>query len=178
MRTSFIATILFFFIFIATAPVIAANVVLLDINIAGLENLDLGTFDLDVAFDDGVYEFHDYFLTDALGSISFGDAEDWSYGLDDDTGSVNIAVLSYLTDLTYQPSEFTLTTLVFSRNDDVTLLDNVSSEFGVTVNALVDAFGDAIPFTVSGTEISAIPVPAAVLLLGSGLIGLVAIRRR
>lgn len=162
---------------VCTAPAMAANVVLLDVDITGLAGFDVGAFDLDVSFDPEVYEFHHYDLTDALGSISLGDADDWSYGHYAD-GYVNIAALSYLIDLGYQPSEFTLATLVFSKDDAITALNTFSSDFDLIINDLSDANGDPIPFSVNGTRINAIPLPAAAWLLGSGLICFIGIRGR
>lgn len=166
-----------FCIVVAASPAMTGNVIVLDIDITGLESFDLGAFDLDVDYDENSYEFHDYFLTDALGSISFGDAEDWSFGNNDTAGTVNLSILSYLDDLGYQPSAFTLATLVFSGDDAPVALNDMPAEFNLSINELSDSFGDAIPFTISGTEINAVPAPAAAWLLGSGLIGLVGIRR-
>lgn len=177
MRLFLVAMALCTIIFTGTTPAMAVNTILLDIKISGLESLDLGAIDLDVGFDDSAYEFQRYFSTDALGSISLGDAMDASYGLYD-PDSVNLYIYSMLSDLSNQPSEFTLATLVFSSLDVTTALDSISPGFSLTINELGDASGNPIPFTVSGTQISAIPVPAAAWLLGSGLIGLVGIRRR
>ena len=43
---------------------------------------------------------------------------------------------------------------------------------------LSDALGDALPVTTVGNSITVVPVPAAVWLFGSGLLGLVGIARR
>ena len=177
MRPFLVAMALCTLISVGSTTALAVNTILLDINISGLDNFDLGAFDLDVNFDDSAYEFQRYFPTDALGSITLGDAIDDSYGLYV-SDSVNLYMTSILTDLSNQPSEFTLATLIFNNNDTVMLFNDLSSEFSLTINALGDASGNPIPLTVSGTQISAIPVPAAAWLLGSGLIVLVGFRRR
>ena len=138
-----------------------------DITISGLENFDLAAFDLNLNYDDGTMIFMDYTLTEELGSFDLLDAEDWSFG-DDGFGTVNLAVVSYLFDFSSQSDSFTLATVNFDFDGDVYLSDIVLS----------DEFGDAIPFTVNGTDISAVPVPGAIWLLGSAFAGIIGIRRR
>lgn len=178
MKRLWIALALFSFTLIGALPVVAGSVYLLEVNINGLENQNLGSFDLDVNFDADVWEFHDYFLTDALGSISFLDAMDDSGG-QYDLDSVNLNITSTLTDLSSQPSDFILATLVFSSiSETMALLTDISSGFSLSIYQLGDAAGNLLPFTISGTDINAVPIPAAAWFLGSGLIGLIAIRRR
>ena len=169
-----------FLLAVSAAPAMAEKLII-DVNISGLAMFDVGAFEMDVNYDDSSITFDRYFLTDALGSISLGDAEDWSLG--DSLGSVNLSVFSYIADFNAeplpQPNAFTLATIIFDTN--LTLLAaNSNDSYGIWLDNinLSDGNGDAIPFNVTGTEISAIPIPAAAWLLGSGIIGLAAIRRR
>lgn len=153
----------------------AATVVMcdydVDVTISGLGGFDLAAFDLNVNYDDELLDFGSYTLSEELGSFDEGDAEDWSLG-DDGSGTVNLAVVSYLIDFSTQPDDFTLATLTFSGNS--TGLDGI----GLSDIILSDDFGDPIPFTVRSTDINAVPIPGAVWLLGSALVGIVGLRRR
>ena len=169
---------LFCTLLVVVSPATAQKVII-DVDISGLESVDLASFDIDVTYDDSLVAFDRYFLTDALGSISLMDAEDWSFG-DDTFGTVNISVLSFLEaeELEDQPDAFILTTLVFDTIEACPTTD----DFGIELSYidLGDAYGDLVSFNVpmGSTSINAVPVPAAAWLLGSGLLGLVGIRRR
>lgn len=152
---------------------IVGDTVNVDINISGLENVDLATFDLDVTYDEFVLSFNSYTLYDGLGIIS-DDAEDWSNG-DDGFGTVNLAEVSYLLDLSGQSDSFTLATIIF----DGLAVGNSALEFACV--DLGDGLGDAIDVDSLGTagvDVNPVPVPAAVWMLGSGLVGLMGIRRK
>ena len=166
------------------------DTVTLDLVIDGLGDFapdSLGAFDIDIAYDTSVLTFIDYTLGPGLGAL-LTEALDFSLG--DSGGTVNIAELSllenddvssyfcippYLDEI--QPGSFTLASLDFT----VDVLDPGASTIVAidTVNALGDGFGHAL--TVESTTdavISAIPVPAAIWLFGSGLIGFIALARR
>jgi len=152
----------------SAAPAAAYEI---DVTVSGLGGFDLGAFDLNVNYDDELLTFGSYTLSEELGSFGEGDAEDWSLG-DIGSGTVNLAVLSYLFDFSTQPDAFTLATLTFSGDE--------AGLAGISLSDIIlsDDLGDPIPFTVSGTDISAVPIPGAVWLLGSALVGIVGLRRR
>lgn len=175
LKRSFVTVILFSAILFTGATAMAYNV---DIDIFGLDRFNLAAFDLNVNYDDNLLTFDSYTLTNELGSFTvptdYPEAEDWSLG-DDGSGSVNLAVLSSLSDFNDQPDAFTLATLVFSGEE--------RAIGGISLSHIVlsDDFGNTIPFTTSGTQINAgrpdpIPIPGAIWLLGSGL-GVAGIRR-
>ncbi|MBL0715890.1 MAG: hypothetical protein JJV98_19560 [Desulfosarcina sp.] len=163
-------------LFTAAPAVAAPRPFEVDVTISGLGGFDLGAFDLNVNYDDALLAVDSYTLTGELGSFAgpdpaYPDAADWSLG-DDSSGIVNLAVISYLEDFSTQPDAFTLATLTFT-GDSTGLADISLSDI-----ILSDDFGDPISFTVSGTDINAVPIPGAALLLGSGLVGIVGLRRR
>jgi hypothetical protein len=165
-------------IFIGIIPTTAAAVQTYDIEItiSGLAGLDLAGFDLDVNYDDTLLTFDDYTLTEALGSFtgsdpSYPDAEDWSLG-DDTPGTVNLSVVSYLMDFSDQLDAFVLATISFSG--DASALTDIS----LSDILLSDPEGNAIAYRVDGTNISAVPVPGAIWLMGSALLGVAGLRRR
>jgi hypothetical protein len=155
-----------------TSTITVGDPVSVDINISGLESVDLAGFDLDVTYDDSVLSYTDYTLYDGLGDISSGEADDWSNG-DDGSGTVNLAELSYLSDLSGQSDFFTLATITF----DGLAVGNSALEFAYV--DLGDGLGDPIQNVSLGTaDVNVVPVPAAVWMLGSGLVGLMGIRRK
>ena len=144
----------------------------IDIIVTGLENEDLATFDFDVDYNNLVLSFSGYTLYDGLGVIP-ADADDWSLG-DNGFGSINLAEISYLTDLSNQPDAFILATI------SLTGLAGGSSALNFTFVDLGDAFGDLIDVSSLGSaavEVNAVTIPAAAWLLGSGLLGMFGIRR-
>lgn len=157
-----------------TATMTVGNTVNVDINISGLESVDLGSFDLDVTYDEFVLSFNSYTLYDGLGVIP-DEADDWSLG-DDGSGTINLAEVSYLSDLSGQlDSFFTLATITF----DGLAVGNSALEF--TYVDLGDEWGDPVAVDFLGTagvDVNPVPVPATVWMLGSGLVGLMRIRRK
>ena len=154
----------------------------LDLVISGLGNLapdSLGDFDIDITFESVALTFTSYGLGTSLGDIGLGEAFDFSLG-DLGGGTVNLAEVSLLLSDeldALQADSFTLATLDFQvdvlAQGSETLVD-IS-----TVWALGDGFGD--PLAVDATNsavISAVPIPAAVWLFGSGLLGMIEIARR
>lgn len=139
----------------------------------------LGTFDLNIGYNPlllsftGV-SFGDPVLGDQLDLFSLGSLTSW----DNTTpGTVNVFELSFdsATDLnTLQAANFTLATLTFSA------LSGGISPLSISINALGDANGDPLTVTMANgsVTVTAVPVPAAVWLFGSGLLGLIGIVRR
>ena len=133
----------------------------------------LGTFDLDVLFNP---------LLLAFNSVVFGNQLDL-FGLGSNTsvtpGAGNMNLFELSLDLpgdleNQQAGSFTLASLTFN-----TLAVGVSP-LSLSVNALGDATGNSLVADVSGGSITttAIPEPSTLLLLGSGLIGLVVFKRK
>ncbi|MGD9576767.1 MAG: PEP-CTERM sorting domain-containing protein [Syntrophorhabdus sp.] len=150
-----------------------------DVNvvISGLRANDaVGGFDFNVVFDDSVLAFDSYSLTDNLGSIPAYDADDWSLG-DLGGGTVNIAELSWLSDLSFQDDSFVLATLSFTGigvGTSSLLFDNIiiSDAQGSDI-CTVPSFG-----IVKVNPVDPVPEPATMVLLGAGIVGLVGSRIR
>jgi hypothetical protein len=174
----------------ASQTATAGDTVTLDLVIDGLGDFapdSLGAFDVDIAYDTTVLTFVGYTLGPFLGDVP-SEALDFSLGdvsgivnitelslLENDAGSCVFCLPPYLDDI--QPGSFTLASLDFS----VDVLDPGASTIVAidTVNALSDAFGTAL--TVDSTDyavINAVPIPAAVWLFGTGIIGLIGFARK
>lgn len=168
MKKAAMAALLLIGVICASTPATATTI---DITVSNLGNHNLAAFDLDVSYDADLLTFDSYTLTEELGSFDLFDAEDWSIG-DDGFGTVNLSVLSWLFDFSGQNNDFVLATLSFDGDE--------SAMAGINLSYidLSDEFGDAIPYAVNGTDISVVPEPSAVLLLGAGLLGLAGLRRR
>jgi hypothetical protein len=175
VKKAVMATLLIVGAVFATVPAMADSYSV-DITISNLGDFNLAAFDLDVTYDSSLLTFEDYTLTEELGSFTgpdpdFPDAEDWSWG-DDGLGTVNLAVFSYLDDLSSQPDTFSLATLNFSGDESA--LDAISLSY----LDLSDDFGDPIPVSVNGTNINVVPIPGAIWMALSGILGIIGVRRR
>ena len=142
-----------------------------DIMISGLEkSTDIGGFDFNINYDDLVLVYNSYILGNGLGVIP-DDAEDCRWG-DLGGGIINIAELSYLDDLSFQPDGFTLATITFTGN--------VAGTSALTFSDvdLGDDWGDPVGFLQNDGSIQVVPVPASLYLLGSGMLFLINRRKK
>ena len=145
----------------------------------------LGTFDVNVSFNDGLLGLSNVSFGTLLGDVSLGEATttvDTSVAgvvqlfelslLEADSTTCVFCIPPFLVDL--QPSSFTLATLTFAA------LGAGSSPLSISVNALGDAFGNSLSTDVqngnvtiqqNGVEVSE---PSAIVLIAIGLAGLFA----
>jgi hypothetical protein len=151
------------------------NSVNVQIGVSGLGgNLapSLGAYDLDLSFDPSHLaftgaEFGDALLGNQLDLFNFGGNLS---GADlTDPGTVNFYEVSFdsVTDLNdLQVNSFTLATLSFD------VLDFGTSDLTLSVNAFGDAEGNDLPVTTLSTSVTTVPLPSAIFLMASGLMGL------
>ena len=146
-----------------------------EITIAGLENYDLAAFDIYVYYDSTLLTVEGYTLATDLGALDDADASDWSSG-DDGVGTLNLMLFSYLTDFSSQDDSFVLATITFSGTD----ADSAINAITISYADLSDENGDAIAYTIDGTNItaSAVPEPATISLMAFGLMGLIGLIRK
>jgi hypothetical protein len=156
-----------------TDPVVEVDeTVDLELWVSGLEDADLSAFDIDFAYNDSVLRFDNYALGSELGSLALEEAVDLSGGALAG-GVINLREFSYLWDLSFQPDSFVLATLTFSlmypQTTELTFLDGV----------LADELGQPlVTVTQDNMIMTAVPIPGAIWLFGTGLIGLAVLRRK
>ncbi|WP_018413268.1 cohesin domain-containing protein [Methyloversatilis thermotolerans] len=143
-----------------------------DLVVSGLDgSLAIGTYDLDLGFDPSVVRLFGVSFGNGLDVLELGSLFTVSSS---GFGSLNLYELSFDTpdDLALlQPDSFTLVTLSFKA-----LAQGVSG-LSLGVNALGDAFGDALLPAVLPSSVTVVPEPHAYALLLAGL-GLVGLARR
>ena len=158
--------------FTPNASVISTgDMVDVDIMISGLEkSTDIGTFDFNINYDNSILVYNAYILGDGLGVIP-DDAEDWSQGNSGD-GTINIAELSDLDDLSFQPDKFTLATITFTGNSIGTSVLTFSDVvFG-------DEWGDSVDFLQNEVSLQVVPIPATLYMFSSGILFLASRRKK
>lgn len=135
-----------------------------DIDISGLETLDLGGFDFDLEFDPAVIEYQSYIIGPGLLDpidLSFGNGAD---------GILSLSAVSGALDLSTQPDAFTLATVSFDA------IQSGTSPLTITNLDLSDELGGALTASVGNGSI-AVPAPGTLLLVPFGL-GILLMRRR
>ena len=155
-----------------------------DIKVSGLGDgaaPSLGAYDFDLTFNSSLFSFN---------SITFGDPvlgnqldlDPLGIGFGSLTGDslfgnvLNLFEISFdsTTELdTLQAPEFILASVVF----DVNQMTGVGV-FSLLVNDLSDSFGGLLDSTTIAATVQVVPVPAAVWLFGTGLIGLIGFGKR
>ena len=154
-----------------------------DLRISGLGADILTGFDLEVSFDDSILSFQSFTVgPGATGLDPFGlDFGLNSYGIDLGFGTAAVGDLSFESDATLQAIQsdsFVLGTLNFDTLSTGTsaltfsyaLLAGELDPSGLFVTELQAAVQDG--------SVSVVPVPAAIWLFGTGLIGLVGFSKR
>lgn len=159
----------------SSQSVSAGSSVTVDINIAGLGGgTALGTFDIDLGFDPAVLSYASTSFGNQLDLFGLGDLQSATLG----AGKVNLFELSLesIADLnSLQASAFKLATVTFTA-----IGAGTDSALSLTANALGDAEGASISAPLTGVTVtvtSAVPEPAAYVLMVAGLAGLAAMRR-
>lgn len=146
------------------------------VHVSQLAAEELTFFDLDVSYDDSLLSFQGYDLGAGLGS----EASDESWG-NYMGGVVNVAQQAADgEDLSGQADDFVLATLNFSALSagssslyftfaELTSQQSTSSGDLISFDA---QGGEGLQLLASADEVSSVPLPGAVWLLGSGLCGL------
>ena len=127
-------------------------------------------------------QFEDYALGTGLGDVSWGDALDLSLG-HLGFGTIDIAEVSFLgvTELNNnQPDYFVLTTLTFScLGSGTSFIEIDSTDPFLTLG---DAYGNPLAFDLGGpvqiNQTAPVPEPSTILLVGTGLLGIMGFGRK
>lgn len=145
--------------------------VVLDLNISGLTGAgpdSLGAFTLDISYDDTILAFESAFFGSYLGDASLFEAG--TYFDASIPGLLYLEEVSWLYDWELdmlQPDSFTLATLTF------TAICLGSSEMEMKNVVLSDAYGFVLPdSTLDNANVTVVPEPATIILLGASLAGL------
>jgi len=135
---------------------------------------DLAGYFADIVYDPEELRFESMTLSDAIGEIGV-DALDLSLPpeISGDVGLVNASAESFLTDFSGQADELVLASVMFTA----TALGDTTLDFG-DFPALDDPSLAPLTFDTSAATVSAVPVPAAVWLMGSALAAMAGLRRR
>ena len=165
----------------ATQDVGLGSIVDVALRISGLGNAtapSLSMFDIDVSFDSARLSFSsatfgDPVLGDQLDIFDLGGNSTWA-GLTGE-GNLNLFELSMdspadLDD--YQAASFTLVTLTFNA------LSAGSSPLELSFSSLGDAYGDPIFAEVIDGNVTVVPIPATIWLMGSALFGMLGLARQ
>ncbi len=148
-----------------------------DLRISGLGGDILSGFDLEISFDDSILSFQSFTVGPGpTGLDPFGlDFGALSYGFDLGFGTAAVGDLSLETDAVLQATQldsFVLGTLNFDT------LSYGTSALSVTGGLLVGANASPLGMQVVDGSVSVVPVPAAIWLFGTGLVGLAGFSKR
>lgn len=137
------------------------------------ESTDIGAFDIDLAYDNAVFEFAGYTLYDGLGSVGTEEVLDLS-GLVE-PGKLNLAAISLLgaSELNNQPNQDLKLAAVTFR-----AIKNGNSELQLSVNYLSDAFGECLTVSSRNGNVNSVPEPAMTAMFLMGAFMLVANSRK
>jgi hypothetical protein len=161
--------------------VTAGSSVNVDIAISGLGDMvapSVSAYDIDIFFDPSILSFDSVAFSDQLDVFGFGDITSVDASV---SGTVNLFELSLdlPSDLdALQLSAFTLATLTFDANTAGT------SAISLGLNALGDGNGDPLTAIIQGSSVNVtpapttVPEPAAWLLFGLGMLGMLIYRPR
>lgn len=141
-----------------------------DVRISGLAAGEtVGVFDLLVDFDPSKLAFGSFTLGTSLGQLGL---EALDLGSGDEGTKVRLTELSFLDDLSFQGSSFSLGTLSF------TTLTAGAANFSFSRMDLGDGWGNALTVSADRAAVTLVPEPSSLLLLGAALGSLALARRR
>lgn len=160
----------------SASQIMVGDSVDIDIMISGLEEIDIGDFDVTVGFDDSILDFDGYALGNGLDDLLWGPGLDMSNGLQG-SDRIHLAELS----LTFGPypsqlNFFSLGTLSFTAQNagisDLSFLNVILSDGNWTPGELTATL------STGSVEVASVPEPASLLLFATGLAGLAGLRRK
>jgi hypothetical protein len=141
----------------ATAP---GECVSIDMMISDLGASDLGAFDITINYDPALLDFVSFNPGDQLGKVGMS-AMDLSIGAQT-SGSVNIAELSLMENLDFQPASFSLGQMLFTGKS------SGDSPLSVVGAILGDAAGNSVAWSARDGSVS-VPEPSMVSMLLFGV---------
>lgn len=159
---------------------LAGNPVTVDVFFSDPGGLIIGTFDLFLNYDPNILTFDSSNLAFGLGLG--GPADSLQYLEEPQPGSINVAELSFVTDLTILQDGVS-DLLLFSVTFDTGPIGTSSLGFGGGINSDFDFLGDeggnAVALDTIGTgSINVVPIPASLWLMGCGIVGLLGFQRK
>ena len=163
--------------------VVQGNTASVDLVISGLGADILSGFDLEISYDDSILSFQSFTVGPGpTGLDPFGlDGGLFSFGAELFPGTAFVQDLSLEPDATlqmFQPDSFILGTIVFDTLSTGTSALTFSSALLAGETGPLGTFPLQADLLTGSITVSAIPVPAAVWLFATGLIGLIGLAKR